>query len=423
MNADINPVGYWPLIRDNRNFRRLWAADVVSLFGDWFNAIAIYALVATVSDSPAAIGFVFIAKLVPAVVLAPFAGLLVDRLDRRWLMIVADLTRAFVVLGFLLVEADTWVGWIYALAVLQVALGTVFTPARSAATPNVCSDRELATANTLSSVTWSVMLTVGAGFGGVATDALGTDAIFIIDSLSYLVSAWFILRTVIPQSTDRSSGPPSARVVITGVGEGIRYMGRSPEVTRIAFAKALWSLGVGPIYFMFVVLSPSLMPQAPSTATGLLYAAAGLGTGIGPVLVRALVQERLWAFCLGPFLIFGGLVYLGFSILPWMLAGLVFVTVAHCAGGANWVISTVLMQRRTEDRFRGRVFSVELLILNVMNALSIGVASLILHYGWLDIREAISAFAAWQVLLGVGYFLVIWRGESLSLVHFGGRQP
>jgi hypothetical protein len=229
------------------------------------------------------------------------------------------------------------------------------------------------------------------------------------------VSALLILRTVIPQETDEGAGERSARAVLAGIGEGVGYMARSPEVTRIAFAKALWSLGVGPIYFMFVLLAPTLLPDAPSTATGLFYAAAGLGTGIGPVLVRALVPERWWARCLGPFLIFGGLVYLGFSALPWIVAGAFLVTVAHCAGGANWVMSSVLMQRRTVDRFRGRVFSVELLLLNVLNALAIGVCSVILDQGWLSIREAIGAFAAWQVLLGAGYVVVIWRGESLSL--------
>jgi MFS family permease len=94
-------VGYGALLRGNRSFRRLWLGDVVSLFGDWFNTIALYALVGELTGSPLAMGLVFVVKMLGSAVASPLAGVIADRYDRRWLMIGSDLLRFVVVLGFL----------------------------------------------------------------------------------------------------------------------------------------------------------------------------------------------------------------------------------------------------------------------------------------------------------------------------------
>jgi MFS family permease len=404
----VKEIGYLELLRRNGNFRRLWSADVASLFGDWCNTIAIYALVSSLSDSPLALGLVFLAKLLPSALASPFAGLLVDRVDRRRLMIAADLLRAGIVCGFLFVGPGSWVGWVYLLAMAQVTVGAAFQPARSAATPNVCAPEELATANALGAITWSTILTVGAGIGGVLVDLLGVRAVFAIDAASYLVSAAFLARTVIPQQTEAGTGRGAADV-LRGIADGVGYMRGHPSVGRIALAKALWTVGVGGIYYLFVIIAPTLAPQAPSTAIGLLYAAAGLGTGIGPVLARALLPERLWPLALGAAMAIGGVVYAVFSQLPWALPVIVLVVLAHAAGGANWVMSTVLLQRRTEDRYRGRVFANEMLGLTLVNAATIAAASLALEAG-LDPRTAVLAWAGVQVAVGTAYFL--WAAAS-----------
>lgn len=406
------PVGYLDLLRRFPDFRRLWLADVASLFGDWLNTLAIYALVAAITDSPLALGLVFIAKLLPSALASPFGGLLVDRFDRRTLMIGADLVRAAIVTCFVLIDADSWVGWIYLLAMAQVMVSAVFQPARSAATPNVVSDDALATANTLGAMTWSVILTVGAGIGGVLVDLLGAHAVFLIDAASYLVSAALIARTVIPQHTEPGTGSRSVRDVLRGIGDGVDYMRAHPGVGWIAFSKALWTVGIGGIYYMFVIIAPTLWPDAPSTAIGILYAAAGLGTGIGPLVARALVPQTRWPVALGCAMCWGGLVYTVFSLLPWGIGIVVLVTLGHCGGGANWVMSTVLLQRRTEDRFRGRVFANEMLILTLTNAATVAVASLVLGPLGVAPRHAILGFALLEVLVGALFALQVLRREA-----------
>jgi len=161
------PVSFSQLLRTNRNFRRIWIGEVASWLGDWFNTIAIYTLVQKLSGSPFALGLVFLTKLLPFAVASPLAGLLVDRFDRRRLMILADVVRAVLVLGFLLVRNADDLYLIYLLATLQVLLTAVFIPARSASIPNITSRAELLTANALSAATWSTLLAVGAALGAL----------------------------------------------------------------------------------------------------------------------------------------------------------------------------------------------------------------------------------------------------------------
>src|SRR5258705_5725418 len=118
-------------------------------------------------------------------------------------MIATDVLRGGVVLGFLLVRRADQLWIIYVLTVLQLALSTFFEPAKTAAIPSIVSDRELVSANAISSVTWSVMLTMGAAIGGLITGWFGTNAAFILDALSYLLSAVLIASVRFPRRPPR----------------------------------------------------------------------------------------------------------------------------------------------------------------------------------------------------------------------------
>lgn len=411
-------AGYWELLRTNRNYRRLWVGDVASLLGDWFNTIALYTLVRQLTGSSLALGLVFLTRMLPFAVASPLAGLITDRLDRRRLMIAADLLRALVVLGFLLVDEVAELPLLYTLIALQMAVSAVFIPARSASIPNITTGRELLTANALSAATWSSLLALGAALGGFATDRLGVPTVFVLDSLSYVVSAFFIFRTVIPQRTETPDTAPTREMLRRAVGDildGWRQLRRQPRIGRIALTKPAWAVGGSALVYMLALVGERWDPEAPAVGIGLLFAARGLGTGIGPIAARNLVpDQRRWPRLIGWGILASGVTYFSTSLAPWGWGLALLVLVAHLPSGANWVLSTVLLQQRTDDRYRGRVFSTEWLLLTVVNAGAILAASLLLETGWLELRPAIALFAGLQVVSGVVWLLTVVPREALD---------
>ena len=405
-------VGFRELLAGNPNYRRIWLGEVASWFGDWFNAIALYTLVRELTGSPLALGLVFLTKMVPFAAASPLAGLLVDRFNRRRLMIATDLIRALVVLGFLLVRESDDLYLIYALTGVQVILTAVFIPARSASIPNVTTAGELLTANALSAATWSTLLAIGAALGGVATEWFGVRVVFVLDSVSYLISAAFLWRTTIPQQTDPGARVGSVKIVLADIGKGWRYLWRHKEVGRMALAKSTWSLGGGALVYMLALLGEAVMPESPALGIGLLYGLRGLGTGIGPVAVRSwLPDEKQWPLMMGVGIVSSGLCYLTVSFVPWLVAIGLLVVLAHAPSGANWVASTVLLQKRTIDSFRGRVFSAEWLAVTLADSLSILAASLLLESGILSLSTGVLVFAVVQMICGALWLTVVVPAE------------
>ena len=396
------PIGYLELLSANPDFRRLWLANLISLLGDWFNTLALYALVASLTGSPLALGAVFIFKLLPGALASPLAGILVDRLNRRAVMIGADLLRSVVVFAMLTVDRPGEVPLLYLLIALQVIIGAAFEPARSASLPMIVTDRQLVTANTLMSVSWSVMLALGAASGGFATAWLGPQSVFVVDALTYVVSAILLLRTRIPQATDPPQHDSIVREAVLGILEGWRYLRNHPAVWRMGVVKATWSLGGGGLVFCLAVLGEEIAPTAPAIGMGVLLSARGIGTGVGPVVARSILRDqRRWPIYIALSLALGGGTYTLIGLMPWSYAIALVVFAAHVFGGTQWMYSAVLLQHRTVDSYRGRVFATEWLLLQLASSLSILLTSSLLETDTLDLRTVLLALGGGQVVLGL----------------------
>jgi MFS family permease len=189
----VNP--YRALLTENRNYRLLWLGQIVSQLGDWFNSVAVYTLLLELTGSATSVALMIIVQFLPMAVIGPVAGVVVDRVNRRRLMIAADILRGLVVLVLLVVRRPDQVWIAYAAMGTVVSLTAFFEPARTAVIPNLTTRSQLLTANALSSATWSAMLAIGAGVGGVVTALLGRNAAFLVNAASFLVSAAIIART------------------------------------------------------------------------------------------------------------------------------------------------------------------------------------------------------------------------------------
>jgi MFS family permease len=396
-------VGYGELLRKNRSFRLLWLGQVVSQMGDWFDTIAVYTLALQLTGSTRSVALIMVARFLPSVVMGPLSGVVADRFSRRSVMIASDLLRAVVVLGFLFIRRPDQMWLVYVLTVLQLAFSAFFEPAKTAAIPSIVSDRELLPANAISSVTWSVMLTMGAAIGGVVTGWFGTNAAFVLDSLTFVASALLIMQVRLPKRAPRAKSKLTVgnALGITDTIEGAQYVKRRPRVLAYLLVKTAWGVGGG-ILTLLAVFGERIFPVAGKTATGIgvLFTARGVGTAIGPILARRWVGEtrRQMQVGIGIAFLLGGTFYIAFGISRNLWAALLALLIAHAGGSILWVFSTVLLQREVEDRFRGRVFAAELALATFMMASSnYAVGELMDRFG----------YSPRVVTVGVGIFFLL----------------
>ena len=375
MKSVSQPVGYIDLLRRNRSFRQLWLGQVVSQMGDWFNTIALYTIILQLTGSGRDVGLLLVARFVPSFLFGPISGVVADRFSRQKIMIWSDLLRALVVLGFLFVRRPDQLWIIYVLTVLQLGLSTFFEPAKTAAIPSVVEDRELVAANAISSVTWSAMLTIGAAIGGIMTSAFGTDVAFVLDAATYLVSAALIASIRVPKRKKRERQKLSLgrALGITETIEGIRYVKDRPRVLALLLVKPAWGLGGG-ILTLLAVFGERIFPVGKNAAGGIgvLFAARGIGTAVGPIVARRIAGEgnRRMQAAIGISFLIGGVFYILFGISTSLVLALIVLGIAHCGGSILWVFSTVMLQRSVVDKFRGRVFAAELALLTLTMAAS-----------------------------------------------------
>jgi len=161
------------LLRDNRNYRYTWTGQVVSEIGDHFNNIAVFSLALANTKSGLVVSGIMLSRAIPAVLAGPLAGVVLDRLNRKAVMIASDLIRAVVALGFILAipRHDTWL--LYLLSALLMFASPFFTSGRSAILPTIANRDELHTANSLTQTTQWLTLTAGAFLGGTSVTQFG----------------------------------------------------------------------------------------------------------------------------------------------------------------------------------------------------------------------------------------------------------
>ena len=253
--SSISLASYFRLLRDNRNFRRLWMAQIVSEIGDWFYTLSIYTLLLQLTGHAGSVALALVLQVLPQTFAGPTAGVVNDRLKRKHVMIAADLVRFGVVLAMLFVRSRSMVWLVYPLLLAETTMAAFFEPARSSVIPNIAADSEVLVANTLSSATWSVNLLIGASVGGVVAAFFGRDTVFILNALSFLASAFLISGMHFAEPHAESAAPlrPRDLVDFSPVLEGIRYIRSHPTLFPAVFAKA-GELMVGPSWVIFTVM-------------------------------------------------------------------------------------------------------------------------------------------------------------------------
>ncbi|MDZ4768993.1 MAG: MFS transporter [Chloroflexota bacterium] len=353
---------YLDLLRSNPNFARLWLSQVVSLTGDWFNTIALSALVVAYSPQNAgwAVSLLLLARTVPPLLISPFAGVLIDRFDRKALLVWTNYLRALVVIGFLLTTTDAgWLWLIYVLSILQFALAAIFEPCQQAITPSLVERDDLVTANTLNTVTWSVLLAFGAVIGGVVASVVGLSAALLIDAVSFMIAGLLAASVRYQPIRDVAVIVPGAPVERVTFWDGVRYLRRNSDAASTLFVKFAGSLGNVDTLIIIFGTKLFVMGEGGTLSLGILYSAFGLGAVLGPALLNRFNDGSMGRMRILIAVAFAWMM-LAWLLLGWagsLLVVCIGLIVRAMGGSVNWTYSTVILQKVTDDAYLGRVSS------------------------------------------------------------------
>jgi MFS family permease len=398
-------VGYLELIKGNANFRNLWFGQIISLLGDWFNLIASASLISMLTQSGLAVGGLFVVRMLAQFLSSPVGGVLADRYNRKKLLIIFDLSRGFIVLGFLLVRSPDLVWFLYILTAAQLAFSGMFFPTRNAILPDLVHSGELGAANALTSATWSTMLAFGAALGGLVAGEWGLQPSFIIDSFTFFCSAFFISRLVYQKSQISEETGKNLAAIFVQYAEGLKYLNKQRQVLMIAMQKASISLAMTSIFQIIQVTISSqifVIGEGGSTGLGLIYAMVGIGTGFGPIIARRYIgdsEARLRkAVALG--YLVGAIGVFVVSTLHSFAVVLLGTLFRGLGSSLIWVFSTQLLLQIIPNRVRGRVFSTEYAIMTLMSAFASAMGGWIFDNTQITVPQMLMIMSGMALLFG-----------------------
>ncbi len=375
----------------------LWLSQLISGFGDTLHYIALVVLVYDISGRGLAVAVLVVAEIIPVLVLGPIAGVLIDRVSRKRVLIGADLVRAAAVLS-LAWPQGLWHAYVVAACV--AAANTFFAPTIQAVIPSLTTEDQRLAANSVSWSTGRLVQIVAAAFAGGLIALIGTGAAFVLNAASFVASGLLIMRLAIPAHDGRI-----ARSTTRGFGSyfhdarlGIRYALHDHLVSRLLLVQGIASFAVGATGAMLVILSERHL-RLGSAGFAWLIGAIGIGALVGPLIPNMLARDyrdARWLFV--PYII-RGLGDVLIAILTPLPVALIILFVYGLNTSTGNVVFSSTIQGAVPDSMRGRVFTLLDITWNAMRLLSLAIGAVVVDA--LGIKPLFWSGGALLVLAGV----------------------
>jgi MFS family permease len=355
-------TGFLGLLRGNRNYRFMWSGQIVSEVGDHYNNVAVFALALANTGSGLVVAGILISRAICAVLAGPIAGVLLDRMDRKRIMIISDLVRAVIAIIFILgiPRGRTWL--LYVLSGALMFASPFFSSGRGSILPTIATKHELHSANSLTQLTQWTTLTLGSFLGGTSVTQFGYKLAFLFNALSFLFSAWCISRLHVESGFRAERSDVSGDTVVRPwheYTEGLRYMKSSPLILGIGLVAVGWATGGGAAQILFSVFGEVVFHRGPS-GIGTIWGSAGIGLIIGALVAHRLGKtisfenyKRSVSIC---YVLHGGS-YVLFSQAKTFGWALFFIGLSRAAVAVSSVLNVTQQLRHVSDEFRGRVFA------------------------------------------------------------------
>lgn len=413
-------------------FARLWFAQVISSLGDWIGLVAILAVAARVSESGTGVGLVMVARMLPGFVLAPMGGALVDRWNRKVVMVSCDVGRAGLLA--LLPFFDSLTGLVLISFLIEV-LTLLWGPAKDASVPNVVQGpQQLASANSLSLVaaygTFPLGAVVFAALAGVAR-WIGDIDVFVsfefdrewlalwVDSLTFLASAVLISRLHLPEKRRVKPKRPDVMQTYRDIVDGLRFIRSHALVRGVMLGLAGGLIGGGSIVPLGPVFAREVL-DGGSAGFGLLMTALGMGAALGVVTLlvaqgrHQIPRETVFTAAV----VATGVAIVAVASVSTLTLAIVLVAVIGATAGSAYVSGFTVLQETVVDELRGRTFATLYTVVRLCLLLSLTVgpfaASALGAFSdhWFDGRVEVGSVSV--SLPGVR--LALWLGGSITIL-------
>ena len=407
----------------NRQFVRLWTAQLVSTIGDALTSLAAGIIVYDRTHSALSVGLILMATAVPTLVFGLIAGVAVDRYDRKKIMIAADILRACVVvtIPFLLSAS---IVWLYVIVMVSASITQFFSPANESVLPEIASEEELGAANAIMAIAQFGSTAVGFAAAGFLASTNSIELVFFVDAGTFLFSALMIsLVKVDPLEVTEHAGIGS---VIRDIGFGARFIAKTPILRSLNLVRV-------PVLLSFGLQNVLLLPfairalHATKFEYGLQEGLTSVGFVIGSLAMARLadrLREGQWLVLSFTAMGLMGLLY-SFQSSVWIAVGL--IAISGFMNAPSFVAGRLINQRNTPREMRGRVFSTSYVLRDVVYLSGMALAGLA---DVIDVRllftissfVVIGAGALSAVLPGLGLPAAEWR-RAISLLRGAAQAP
>ena len=364
---------YKVLLKENQNFRKLFAARLITLGGDWLLTVPLLGIIYGLTENPFITSLVLVVQSAPLFILGSFGGFLADKYNRKKIIAISEFLSGLTVLLILYaVTTENVLFILFSFGMLSV-VGSPYMPTSDAALPNVVKKENLAEANVIFFSSWGVMAGIGAGIGGYLTTVISRNMLFAIDSLSFVLSALIVYSINKNLSEDSEINEKNKNITYV---EGIKYAASKKDVFSLIITKGTFSISASGLLSLFTVLSYDIY-KTGDFGTGLMFGARGVGALVGPIAIRYFFGDSDGKLLntIGLTIMVWGLFYflIPFSVSLYLTVFL--LVLAHCGGGSQWAFSTYGLQILTPDKLRGRISGIDYsfnFLMNTVSTLMIG---------------------------------------------------